>query len=739
MPKVKNPINPDEKEKQAQQPVRETPQIETDTFSAEEQKKIVRMVMDDAQIGIDSMQEWKEKKRKDLLHINSAKPSEIEGLEKKGWMSDRNLGLTAGILDIFQATLLATCYNPDFVHYKDTMENDVNNKDNLEKFTKWVLSDSETKAFREFDDFINNRVSLGFSVLKIEWETKFRWVDKRIPKFSTGNKRRIIGYDIKTENMRFERGVIRNIDHLDNILIPEYGKDIQELPFLIEILTGITRTDLEDFQERGIIINFDNGKFSGLGPQDNEALKKVDEEELGSKSTPFMGGDAEKRNQDIDIYEYHGWFTKNGKHEEYRFWIEPKTWTFLSGIPLRKINRSGRKPYVGGPLRRRPGFIRGGSLTTLIAPAINALNNNYNQTSDFQFWENCPFGFYDKNQEGLSATIQDVEPMKLVPIDGDPNKSIMFPNLSRSLAWSYQDKQFLMQIIERLTGAASYFLTSGSQDSTATRDNIVEQKGEVKFGLWVKRLQVEMAEAINMLIQMYQDWAPPDLAKRVVGEDGKAIIKNLSINSLRGNYGPYLVPDITSGSKAYERQVSMFAFTALQQGSIWLSPQVNPRGNWLLTKFVMQKQGIENPEHYLPPCPKEQGDYHKESEEDFNHMLQGDTPEPPAADNPQIVECMATMLRLKETRYQELDEEYKPNFENYLFKAYLNYGKFMQKVAQEQAAMKMAALHVNALERAGITPQGSPAAQPGQPIQPGGNNAAIVPKQPLQPAMAPAA
>ena len=108
----KNPINSDEKDRQAQNPKRIEPDIETDDFSPEEQKRIVQMVLDDAEAGKLAMADWKIKKEKDKQHLNGEKPSIIEGLIKKAWMSDRNLGLAAGISDIYQATLYATCWNP---------------------------------------------------------------------------------------------------------------------------------------------------------------------------------------------------------------------------------------------------------------------------------------------------------------------------------------------------------------------------------------------------------------------------------------------------------------------------------------------------------------------------------------------------------------------------------------------------------------------------------------------------
>ena len=727
--KNKNPLNQDEIKRQVQEPKRVEPELESDDFSPEEQKKIARMVCDDADAGKLAMADWKIRKEKDKQHLNSERPSIIEGLTKKAWMSDRNLGLAAGISDIYQATLYATCWNPDSIHFKANEKNDVDNRDNSEKLMKWVASSSEADLDPEIDDFIHNRVNLGFSVMKVFWEVKYEWVDKRIPKPSKDNSKRIVGYTIKTELRRFERGRMVNVDEIDDILIPEYGKKIQDLKFFIETL-HITYNDLEDLSDRGIIKNFEGKERNFLGVQrtDTEKLKAKDRESLGSASdqTVTQGVDSEKRNVPIDVYEWYGWYKKGKKYERYRFWVEPSTETFLSGKPLRKINRAGKYPYVGGPLRRTPGFLRGGSLLTLIAPAINALNNVFNQITDFQYDENCPTGYYDENDETLKGGVHEIEPGKLNPVDGDPNKKVFFPNNQRSMAWGYQYIEFLLQMIERLTGAASYFLTSDQKNSTATRDNIVEEKGQVKFGLWVKRIQQDISEGLNMLFSMYQDWAPSNLATRVIGEDGKAIIKNLSINSIRGNLDAYIVPDITSGSKAYDKQVSMFAVQAATAGCVWIDPRINPRGNWLIWKDAFKKQGIQNPESFMPPQPREGLDYSKEAENHFNQLMQGDKPEPPGPDNPQIVECLTTFKRLKETRYQDLDEEYRPNFDDYLFKAFVNYGKFMRQVSMDQMQMQIAANATGKLEQMGMRPQMPQSAPPPSAPMRNGNAAAVV-------------
>lgn len=721
-----NPKNPEELEREKTvHAKREDPakSQETDKFTEQEQKDILRIVLDDAEVGINSYADWKTQKEKDLQQIHAEKPSIIEGLTKKKWMSDRNLGICPGILDIYQATLLSTCFNPDSIHFKDTELNDINNKDNLEKFTKWAIGKHEIDFQPEVDDFINNRVALGFSMFKIDWEIKYEWVDSRIPVFSkTGRRNRLIKYDVETSYKRFERARIRNIDNVDDILMPAYGKKIQELPFIIEIL-HINLSDIPDLEKRKIILDKFGRKDTGqqsVGTDTPSKLKMAPQiaanrDNLGNQKAQALGitqtVDPEGRDFPLDVYEWYGYLTRGKKREKYRIWIEPTTETFIAGKPLRQIRRDGKFPYAGGALRRIPGQVRGGSLTGLIANLVNALNNNYNQTSDYQTVQNMPFGFANFD-EGFTQSVYEIEPGKIYSCDGNPAESVYFPNLQRSLVWSYQDKNFILEMIERLTGAASYFLTSQAKDTTATRDTIVENKGETKFGLWVGRIQNDIVEALNMAIYLYQDWAPPGLGKRVLGEDGKQIIRNMSIDTIRGNYNAYMVPDVTSGSKSYEKQIMLWAARELAAGCIWLSPQMNPRGNWLLWKEVMLKQGIENPEHYLTPQPKQVMDDDEEAKQEFTRMMQGEAFDPPEGATPAVVRHFATHMKQKDTEYQELDKEYREIFDNHLFKTFVNYQQFMANLEKERMAMQVAGKAVQNLQSLGMQPQAIPGEEP---------------------------
>lgn len=681
MAKNKNPLN-----KEDSDPARVEPELETDKFSAKEKKDISEMIINDFDAGCQTMSNWISQKELDLRHYNAEKPSKLENLKKKAWQSDRNLGLCPSTCDAYQATLLSTCWNPDTIHYVAVEENDYNNQENLVRFTKWAVDKSEGNLYPEVDDFIHNRVVQGFSVFKIYWKVWYDWVDKRIPT-KTG------GYSLKTEKMRFEKGVMKNIADIDDIIIPDYGKDLQEQPFLIEVI-HTNANDFRDAVERKL---FDIGdtpidkfldKIKVNADDATGRIRKLKEEQLGESSIV----NYDPTIHPIDLFEYHGYYKKGNKKERYRFIFEPFTETLLAGKPLRKITRTGKIPYIGGPFIRKPGKVRGKSLAALIADVVNAINNVFNQKSDFQYVSNCPFGFHRVTEEGYSKQAYELDPGVSYPTgDDDPAKSVFFPNLSRSTAWAFEDIKLLFEVLERATGAASYFMSNERGVSgTATRDKLINEKSETRFGLWVKRIQSDICEAITMFINMYQDWAPPNLGSRVLGKDGKKLFKNLSIKTLRGKYDARMTPDITSGSKAFEKEVMLWGYENLRN-SVWVNPQINPKGSYNLDADAAKKiMGLTNVEKYLGKEPPDLPGQGETLDDEWTRFMQGDDFEPPEGATALAIQHLAGHLRQKEEQFHELDDEYKPIFEKHLFQTAINIQTFMQERRKEQMATQLA-------------------------------------------------
>jgi len=686
--------------------------IKSDLFGPEEQKKIVNLVCQDIIADTAVQKSWIEERKLDLQMKNGDRPSKIEGLTKKGWQSDRNLGITGAISDTYQSTLTSTVYNPESIHAKASEVNDIDNKDNWERFAKWMLGKNEVNALPEIDDFINVKVNQGMSMFKITWEVSFEWVDRRIP--NKGKDGRPNGtYTIKTEKKRFEKAVLENIDNLDDILVPRYGCDIQKLHHFIHVL-HLTGDKIQEYNKARVFVNAGDKVVESLKnislDQKKQGLEKEQAEQLGLNDVV----DEDLRALPVDIHEWYGMYEKNGKYERYRFRIEKNTKTFLSGKPLRKIRRDGKYPFSGGPFIRIPGQLKGKSLPRLIQDPSNALNSVFNQKQDFQYGTNCPFGFH-RADEGYTQSKFELEPMVSYPVNGNPNEAVYFPNLQRSMAWAEQDVRLLFEIIEKQTGAASYFMsTERNVSGTATRDKLVQQKSQTRFGRWVNSIQAEICEAVTMLMVLYQDWAPKELAERVLGEDGKKLFRNLSPETLRGNYDIQMEPDIVAGSKAYEREVALWGL-GLQQGTIWLDPRVNPKGNWKLVANAMKRMGIGNPEQYLPPEPPAQMGTGREVSDVWSRLLQGEVVEVDPAWNP--MEMLAGLREKREKNYFDLNKEYRSNLDELIFQVELALRAFIKQAMEERMASQMAmTMGGQAPQGAqGQAPPGAGGAPPGAP------------------------
>jgi hypothetical protein len=724
--------DPDKRESKTVQEI--IPEIETDQFSPKEQKDLLKIIQSDVDYGEDVQKDYIENKRTALKHYHMEKPSTIENLTKRAWQSDRNLGLARAVADSYQAVLLSTCWNPDSLHFVATTSSDIDNRNNQAAFTKWGMGKHESNAQPEMDAFVHNRVVLGFSMFKIYRKTTSEWIDRRIPVKNKEGK--TYKYNIKTEKITIQKGIIENIPDIDDILMPAYGKNIQELPFFIHRL----RLDGE------VVLDLLDRKI--LKPDDVEAYKKklynhAYEEKKRSLSEEKMKtlginsaadfSDLDIRRLDITLYEWYGMVTKGRKTEKYRIIVDLTNQEFLSGKPLRKINRSGKIPFSGGSLVKEPGQIRGESLMNIIAPVVNAFNNVFNQKSDFQYVTNCPFGFYNPD-EGYTKQTFELEPMVAYPVNGKPQDNVYFPNLQRSMAWAESDIRILLEILERLTGAASYFSVGQQRNKTLGQDMLVDKQSETRFGLWVSRILNDISQAIGMWYELYQDYPPKGLAERVIGKDGKKLFPNISVETLRGDPDVQMTPDSVSGSKAYKRQLQLWGFQAAQS-MMWLNPQVNPGGNWELCsdtlKEVMQVSDSDV-KRYIgekPPAP-----FNEETlEQEWRQFMNGEDFDPPEGETQMAMQHLVGHMKQKEEKYHELDEEYRPNFDAHLFKTGINVMKFMQNVQKEQMANRIAAGAIMSGQMApgqqGQPPTAAepgvaaPGAIPGQPAeqgQPGG-------------------
>ena len=173
------------------------------------------------------------------------------------------------------------------------------------------------------------------------------------------------------------------------------------------------------------------------------------------------------------------------------------------------------------------------------------------------------------------------------------------------------------------------------------------------------------------------------------------MFKNLSIETMRGGYDARITPDIISGSKTLRKQISLWALETLSM-SPWFNPMVNPKGSWHLTVNAAKDAGYENIEKYMPPEPKAQFGEGKVAKEKWSELKQGTMPEIEEGDD--ILEIYMGFMELNDTKRDELDKEYLPLLDLFLFQLHRAMMKEMQRQAQEQQANQMAMGLINEVE-----------------------------------------
>lgn len=649
--------------------------VSSDKFSADEQEKIVKQVCVDFEVNTERMKAYFDDRRLDIKHYEGEKPSVLENIKKKAWQSDRNLMVCQSICDSYQSVLFTTCWNIDKIRVIDSEATDANDASKWDKMLRYIVSRNEADVLNEIDDFIHNRVTQGFSLMKVGWEVTRDWADRRIP-----NDKK--GYDIKTEEIIRERGRLRNISNVEDIRIPNYGNTIQDQKNVIEII-HLYVSDIKAYGEDGTFVKLSKDQIKMLSSSD---ISKLSEDERRKSLELVDADDPETLSKPVDILEWYGYWTKDGKTERYRFHVDYNSKTFLSGKPLRKITRTGKYPYVGGPLFRKPGLLLGKSLPKLMRDIVNSINNVYNQKSDFQYIGNCPFGFYVPNENYTKQEFE-LTPGVMFPVDNVPQDKVYFPNIQRSEVWGYQDIQLLFEVLERSTGAGSYFQTSKTKEQTATFHNLMDEKSQNRMSIIVSRILGDIGEGLTLLMNFYQDWCPPELGDRILGEDGKKLFKNLSIETLRGNPDVRVDPDVTNGSKAYRRDLMAWASSYLPS-TMWFDPRINPAGNYKLTADTAKAMGLENIAAYMPPEPKPQWAESTDVNTMWTQIAQGTEPEITQDMNAPAL-YMGLSQKMSE-KYEELDPEYKPIAARVMFAVQVLMITQIKKKQEEEMANQLA-------------------------------------------------
>lgn len=526
--------------------------------------------------------------------------------------------LTAMVAELLHSKLFPVAYNEDLTYWVPVEATDVTQADGVSKFMKWDVRSNKLVDF--VDDYTHTMILEGTTVSKTYWDSEFRWVQRRILRASSILKRvkakfyTLIGreaeieldagdYDIKYEYKKFEF-VRTELLPLEDVGFPCWSVPGSDEDRLAHIWHR-TRPYLRSLKTKARLGYYENvDKVAGAVES-----RMINEGQLQAARTEAEGTqyivnkEVKLEGYPLDVVEWYGSVDIPGEGPmEMIVWIEAKTETFLGMMPLVKVSRLCKRPFVIGQFIRRAHRLYGKTVLDMIKELNKEADTIHDQRLDIGTMAIIPPGVY-RSASGTEADQIKLKPGVMVPVD-DVNdvKWLQVPN---NVLVSFQEERMLMELVEKISSVGSY--QSGQESdinrsrSTARGTLAIIAQSDQRFQVLGKRIQGPLARILLKRLELYQQNIPPGLENRVLGEDGKKIFPiGISVEDLAGNFDVVQGLDTTGGSKVVKREQDVQLFQLMMASPL---VQQNPSGMWELHSNVLADYGIVEPERIIGPRP----------------------------------------------------------------------------------------------------------------------------------------
>lgn len=268
---------------------------------------------------------------------------------------------------------------------------------------------------------------------------------------------------------------------------------------------------------------------------------------------------------DLDRYEILEAYYKldvdgNGINSNIVMWVHTKTAQILRATYLRRMNKSGKRPFAKIDFYKRADQTYGLGLVEILHPLSVEMDAMHNMRIDFGTLSVMPIGFYRPTSSIEPAKIR-LEPGVLIPVD-NPATDIVFPNMGNRVTFGYQEEQSLQTLVERLTGVNDMNLgvMSGNQGAarTATGARALLGESNANLDVHLRRLQKGWKEFLKFLLHSLQTRIPNGFSFRVTGEAGDdywAQIKKA--DDIDGDYDFEIAANSANSNKQIQQENAM--------------------------------------------------------------------------------------------------------------------------------------------------------------------------------------
>lgn len=469
----------------------------------------------------------------------------------------------------------------------------------------------------QLDKWVWNWVAPGSGILKWGWDVEYtRYVDVQTvekpttPKFSidpnTGKeiatpRTKMVEEEITITKKVFDGPVCRSVKIEDLLIIGGSGNpDRADTVIEQDYLTSSALWTLADrgvFSEEAVKAIIESGYDSEVS-EDTSGLKQ---------QRASASGQASPDNElDIDRYRILEVHTKydvdgSGIFSDIVAWVHKKSGTIAKATYLRRMTKSGERPYKKIDYHLRDGQEYGIGVVEILYPLAKEMDAMHNMRIDWGIIATMPFGFYRPSSSINPETIQ-LEPGALIPVD-NPSTDVYFPNLGNRTVFGMQEEQALQQMIDRVTSISDLNLgviSGQGATRTATGTKALVGESSANLDVYLRRLNRGWKASLKYLLHMLQQRIPAGLSFRVTGETGSDYWRTVaSSDDLAGDFDVEVSANSANSNKQVQQDVAQ---QILQMTSNPLDIQLQIVGQgerYAALKNYLQALGIKEYGRYI--------------------------------------------------------------------------------------------------------------------------------------------
>lgn len=314
----------------------------------------------------------------------------------------------------------------------------------------------------------------------------------------------------------------------------------------------------------------------------------------------------------------------SGINSDVVVWVHSETQAILRATYLRRINKSGERPYFKIDFHKRAGQDYGIGIVEMVHPLSKEMDAIHNLRIDYGMISTMPFGFY-RPTSSIDPQIIELEPGALIPVD-DPQRDVYFPNLGNRTAFGFQEEAALQTMVERLTGVNDMLLgnLTGAQGATRTATGARALLGEsnVNLNVALRRLGRGWRRALQYLLHMLQQRIPEGLSFRVTGEAGDDYWRYIaSQDDIAGDFDFEVSQNTENSNRAIQQETSTQVLQLVLNPLLIQIGVVNQGNIYEAVKSYLKGLGVKDFSKFVTKPPEWQ--HQMSPQDEANRVLRG--------------------------------------------------------------------------------------------------------------------